>query len=563
MVASQEGTRINSRIHPSMARAALLDDVETEVSCATKGIAPAHQSDDPSSVLTFEEGADSLTLTVRHCSRQSAHTGGHVWSSARHLAKWLYARRTRLDGVRILELGCGLGLPSLVAARCGSRVEATDELPALVAHLKVNARRNECSPNIETRTLDFNRRSDVYATADRGPLFDLVVFSDIVYGASGGSALPYALAKLLLSSPAAAVVGAFPSQRDGGAVRNGISEFWEHASRLLTWREASGGTSAAGSQLSTPSTPAEDPRYGDLYVFGLQSGAAATLAASAWASEEEGAEASPLAPLFAEDDDGTSLAGGGATFDGPSTFAELPDDVLERIACALTDDLCEGVRSLCMLSRCDVRLRSLALRADVLGRCAAQHGLHGSATLPLLDVIETVTGLGTHRVYFASGRRALENSMEPTIRPGSSMPRLVEFALLMRRHPTLTLSIEGHAGTHECEPAADDRALRRAEAVRKALVDLECLERLDKRGNKVWGRIPKVRLGPRLTVRGWDDAVSSIAGWSGTLATCHAECFFRLGGSGHEVPARPEHYALAAASFNDDVGWRRYFEEQQ
>ena len=136
--------------------------------------------------------------------------------------------------------------------------------------------------------------------------------------------------------------------------------------------------------------------------------------------------------------------------DAPTRFSDLPDDVLERIACALAEDLCAGVASVCRLSRVDKRLHGLALSADTLARCAAQHGLQAtSASLELLDVVETVTGLGTNRVFFASGRRPLTTDTKPTIRAGSSMPRLIEFALLLRRHPTLIVRVEGHEGPQE------------------------------------------------------------------------------------------------------------------
>jgi hypothetical protein len=47
-----------------------------------------------------------------------------LWPSARALARVLATRR--LGGMRVLELGCGLALPSLVAARGGARACATD-----------------------------------------------------------------------------------------------------------------------------------------------------------------------------------------------------------------------------------------------------------------------------------------------------------------------------------------------------------------------------------------------------------------------------------------------------
>src|SRR5262249_39836429 len=47
-----------------------------------------------------------------------------AWPSGRRLAEVLADER--LDGMRVLELGCGLGLAAVVAARRGADVTATD-----------------------------------------------------------------------------------------------------------------------------------------------------------------------------------------------------------------------------------------------------------------------------------------------------------------------------------------------------------------------------------------------------------------------------------------------------
>jgi predicted nicotinamide N-methyase len=62
-----------------------------------------------------------------------------LWPAGLALARALPAR---LDGVRIVELGAGLGVPSLVAATRGGDVTAVDWAPAAVALLGENASRN-------------------------------------------------------------------------------------------------------------------------------------------------------------------------------------------------------------------------------------------------------------------------------------------------------------------------------------------------------------------------------------------------------------------------------------
>ena len=63
-----------------------------------------------------------------------------LWPSASALARAVGVRSLR--GARVLELGCGLGLPSLAAAVAGGRVLATDWAPDAIAMLTRNAARN-------------------------------------------------------------------------------------------------------------------------------------------------------------------------------------------------------------------------------------------------------------------------------------------------------------------------------------------------------------------------------------------------------------------------------------
>ena len=96
-----------------------------------------------------------------------------VWPSGAALAKRVSARALR--GARTLELGCGLGLPSLAAALAGGRVLATDWSPDAIELLEDNARRNDVA--IETALLDWRTPA---AVIERGP-WDLVLGADILY----------------------------------------------------------------------------------------------------------------------------------------------------------------------------------------------------------------------------------------------------------------------------------------------------------------------------------------------------------------------------------------------
>ena len=80
-----------------------------------------------------------------------------------------------LRGAPVVELGCGLGLPSVVAALHGGRVLATDWSSAALELLADNARRNQAS--LETLLADWTQPEELLA---RGP-FALVLAADVLY----------------------------------------------------------------------------------------------------------------------------------------------------------------------------------------------------------------------------------------------------------------------------------------------------------------------------------------------------------------------------------------------
>jgi predicted nicotinamide N-methyase len=63
-----------------------------------------------------------------------------LWPSGVALARYVAARALR--GLRVLELGCGLGLPALAAALGGADVLATDWAEDAIELLRRNAERN-------------------------------------------------------------------------------------------------------------------------------------------------------------------------------------------------------------------------------------------------------------------------------------------------------------------------------------------------------------------------------------------------------------------------------------
>ena len=112
-----------------------------------------------------------------------------LWPSASALARAVGVRSLR--GARVLELGCGLGLPSLAAAVAGGRVTATDWAEDATSMLIRNASRNGLT--IEALTVSWTEPS---LLVRRAP-WDLVLASDVLYEPRNGVALLALLPRLV------------------------------------------------------------------------------------------------------------------------------------------------------------------------------------------------------------------------------------------------------------------------------------------------------------------------------------------------------------------------------
>ncbi|HET6506245.1 MAG TPA: methyltransferase domain-containing protein [Baekduia sp.] len=99
------------------------------------------------------------------------------WPSGLELAGALADDPTMVSaGARVLELGCGLGAPSVVAARAGAEVLATDGAPDAVAFAAHNLALNGVTA--EVAHVDWAAHGE--ALVARGP-FDVLLAADVLY----------------------------------------------------------------------------------------------------------------------------------------------------------------------------------------------------------------------------------------------------------------------------------------------------------------------------------------------------------------------------------------------
>jgi predicted nicotinamide N-methyase len=96
-----------------------------------------------------------------------------LWPSGLALAH--VVRRRDVRDLRVVELGCGLGVPSIVAALGGAEVLATDWSPEALEVAAANAERNGAA--VETELVSWADSGRL----ERGAPWDLVLAADLLY----------------------------------------------------------------------------------------------------------------------------------------------------------------------------------------------------------------------------------------------------------------------------------------------------------------------------------------------------------------------------------------------
>jgi predicted nicotinamide N-methyase len=111
-----------------------------------------------------------------------------LWRSGVALAQELGGAALR--GLRVVELGCGLAVPSIAAARAGAEVLATDVSGEALALVARNASLNRV--RVDTARVDWTEPAELLGRAP----FDLVLAADVLYERPSVAALLSLLPRL-------------------------------------------------------------------------------------------------------------------------------------------------------------------------------------------------------------------------------------------------------------------------------------------------------------------------------------------------------------------------------
>ena len=180
---------------------------------------------------------------------------GLIWPAAESLVAKLLTG-PRLDGMRVLDLGCGLGACGFAAARLGARVCFFDREPRALDIVKLSA----SAPEWRAATLDCVVGD--WRTPPPIGLFDLILGADVLYDRHAAPAVAAFLARHLrpgaeawLADPGRAHAEGFArTARDAGLELTGTERLptREHQPdvRLLRLRRPPAGRIIPTSNLS-------------------------------------------------------------------------------------------------------------------------------------------------------------------------------------------------------------------------------------------------------------------------------------------------------------------------
>lgn len=141
--------------------------------------------------VTHPAAADALIDEEEFAQDERLPYWADLWPSSVALARHV-AEGKHLGGRRAVELGCGVGLPGIIALARGADVLATDHYEAALDFTRYNALAN-LGRELRTQILDW------HAPRTQSPgYFDLVLVADVLYERRNVTALTVLIPTLLI-----------------------------------------------------------------------------------------------------------------------------------------------------------------------------------------------------------------------------------------------------------------------------------------------------------------------------------------------------------------------------
>ena len=180
---------------------------------------------------------------VQQASRENDYMPywAHMWPAGLMLGQWLVQqvsgtgegppgqRRAAQPPARVLEIGCGLAVPGLLAARLGYQVTLADYDPDAVEYARQNGRLN--GVEVATELLDWRRPS--------GSRYPLILGGDLLYEQRNHQPL-FEFFRLSLEQGGLVVLGDPCRLTADGFLHDACSAGWRAQSEPTRWLDVPG-----------------------------------------------------------------------------------------------------------------------------------------------------------------------------------------------------------------------------------------------------------------------------------------------------------------------------------
>jgi predicted nicotinamide N-methyase len=155
----------------------------------------------------------------------------YVWPCAMVLAEYVHEHRAEFSDKVVLEVGAGMGLPGLVAAKVGARVYLTDMEKAR-AGVEVNVEVNGLVA--EFRAMVWGDLASIEACLHNLPKVDWILGADVLYRSCDFGRVVLTLACLLVRFPGAQCIIAYQERSSGHTIHHYLAHMGLHATALPT-----------------------------------------------------------------------------------------------------------------------------------------------------------------------------------------------------------------------------------------------------------------------------------------------------------------------------------------